>query len=270
MPIQYGREPDKLILFQLSDPDVPETDRVAVVLQGDRKPVLVSFVGGARLVDCGAYQFGVVVHQDVVVEHRHQNRADQLAFVIESGSSEYDVIGLPFAWRAAGIDHGRVLGVKGCCHAIGVCFVVVTIEHLNLVDVHQKHTAVPAALTFALNENRGCPFDMKLAISEVLFGSDGACFFNNFHVAIFDLPAGRLSFSVCPLGEVLTIEKDDGVRGCGYRFACRAWIDDRGLRPVRIVYFPFFDFLFGGLPIQIDSSQKNQDRKQCKPKGLFH
>jgi hypothetical protein len=270
MPTQYGREPDKLILFQLSDPDVPESDRAAVILQRDGKPVRVSFVGGAGFMGCGTYQFGIVMHQDVVVEHRHPGRADQLARVIESGSPEYDVVGLPFAGWAAGINQGWVLGVKGCCHAIGVCFVVVTIEHLNLVDVHQKHTAVPAALTFALNNDRGRPFDVKLAVSEVLSGADGAGLCDNLHVTVFDLPTGRLSFSVCPLREVLTVEKDDGIRRCGHRFACRAWIDNRRQGPVRVMNLPFFDFLFGGLPTRIDSSQKNQDRKEHNPKGLFH
>jgi hypothetical protein len=252
----------ELFFLEIADPDVPEADGIAVVLQRDGKPVCMCFVRGASLMGCGPYQLRVVVDKDIIVEDGKPGRADQLAFVIEARPSEYDVKRLPFAGWAAGIDHGWVLGVKGGCHAVGVCFVVVAVEHLDLVDVHQKYTAVPSALAFAFDNDRGCPFDMKLAVSEVLFGSDSAGLGDNFHVSVFDLPTGRFPFSICPLGEILAIEKNDGIRGCGHRFACRTGIDNRRHRPLRIMNLPFFDFLFSGLSVRVDSSQKNQDRKQ--------
>ena len=204
--------------------------------------------------DGRACQFNVVMHHDVVMEHRHPGRADQLARVIESGSPEYDIIGLPFSWRAAGINQRGVLTVDGCRHPIWVGCVIVAIKNLDFIYFHQKYTAVASILIFACGRKRSCPFYVKLTVSEFLFSADVTCFIDYLHVTIFDLPAGRLFFSVGPVGEVLAIEKDDGVRGWGYRFARRAWIYDRGLRPVRIVYFPLEDFLFDGLPVQIDSS----------------
>ena len=113
-----------------------ETDRIAMILQGDGKPIGMCFVGRAGLVGCGAYQFGVVVHQDVVVENGKIGRAFHFTFVVEPGSMEYDVVSLPFPWRAAGVDCGRVLGIQRSCHSIGVCFIVIAIQDLNFVDVH--------------------------------------------------------------------------------------------------------------------------------------
>jgi len=143
--IPDGKEPiglmdwkiqDESVLFEVADPDVPETDGIAVVLQGDGKSIRMRFIRGARLMGCGTNQLGVVMDHYVVMEYREPCRADQLAFVIESRPAEYNVKGLPFAGWAAGIDPGWVLGVKRSCHAIGVSFVVVAIEYLNLVDVH--------------------------------------------------------------------------------------------------------------------------------------
>ena len=76
---------------------------------------------------------------------------------LEHGLVEHDVVRLPLAGFAGGVDEGWVLsvngaglsiGVVGVLHVGGVCLVAV--EHLNLVhSAKHEHAGVAAALTEA-------------------------------------------------------------------------------------------------------------------------
>ena len=69
--------------------------------------------------------------------------ADQ-AGAVEAGRLEHDVVALPLAGRAAGIDQRRLLSVDGAGLAVGVRAVVVAIEYLDLLQAEQKDAAVAA------------------------------------------------------------------------------------------------------------------------------
>ena len=79
---------------------------------------------------------------------------------------EDDVIRLPLARRPRGIDEWRILPVDGTGLAVRVRVVLVGIEHLQLVDPHEKDAAVAALLAFTLHHRRRGPLDVQLHVAE--------------------------------------------------------------------------------------------------------
>ncbi len=117
-------------------------------------------------------QHDIVLDQDAVVEDRHPRRPEQLSVLVEARPVEDDVVGLPLAGLAAGVDERRVLAVERRPSTVGIGLVVVAVEDLDLVDVHQEDAAVAPVLAFALDHGRGRPLDMELAVAEPLLRPD--------------------------------------------------------------------------------------------------
>src|SRR5688500_12225719 len=123
-----------VVALGLADPDVAEADGVAVLVQLDRALGAAGLVVVAEvLVAGGAEELGLVVDQDAVVEDGGAGFAGDLAAFVPARAFEDDVVGLPLAGRARGVDHGRVLAVHRAGAAVGVGLVLVGVEDLDLV-----------------------------------------------------------------------------------------------------------------------------------------
>lgn len=81
-------------------------------------------VFGFAFVSGGAFDFEVVLHEYTVVEDGDGGGFDDLA-IFEDGAVEDDVVGLPFAGFASGVDEWWVLAVDGTGLSVGVGAVVV-------------------------------------------------------------------------------------------------------------------------------------------------
>src|ERR1051326_393953 len=154
----------------------------------------------------------VVLNQNAVVEDGHAGWRSNRPRSLESRSGVDNIINLPLAGRKAGVDQRWVLAVDSSGGTIGISLVLVRIEDLYFIAVQaKKHAAIPASLALAMGRRGRGPFNMQLAIAEILDGSDVAAAFDTFHVAITGDPFSGGSVHACPLGEVFAIEENDGV-----------------------------------------------------------
>src|SRR6185503_18567652 len=111
-----------------------------------------------------------------------------------------NIVGLPLARRKAGVGQGRILAVDGTSRTVGVGLVAVGIEHLDFVSVQpEEDAAIAAALAFALRRHGRSPFDVQLAITEVLQRANVAAAFDALHVAPASDPLGRATIHADPL-----------------------------------------------------------------------
>src|SRR5258707_15765944 len=95
-----------LLRSQLADPDVPEADRVRMVLQPERQLVRVRRVRRPRLVRGGPAQLAVVLDEHAVEKDGHARRRENLARGVEARGAEHDILGLPLAGRTRGVHEG--------------------------------------------------------------------------------------------------------------------------------------------------------------------
>src|SRR5277367_2599810 len=112
-----------------------------------------------------------------------------------------DVVSLPLARRARGVDQRRILAINSGGASVRVGPVIVGIEHLDFVTSHaEKDAAVSTALSIAVRRGWGGPFDMKLAVPEVLQGADVPAASHAFHVTVAHDPLGGRAVHRHPLG----------------------------------------------------------------------
>ncbi len=188
----------------LANPDVAESNRVAMILDVNRQFVWVRRVVWRLVEKCSTLQREVVVNHDAIVQYRDVGGLYQFSLSVELGGLEDDVIRLPLARLARRVDGGRGLLVDGSALSVEVGFVFVGVENLQLVPLHQKHPAVPAALALS-DDFGGCrEFQMQLATAEPLFCLDAPP--ANFGVTIFNFPISPLE-----RGQIRPIEQDDRV-----------------------------------------------------------
>src|SRR5262245_367201 len=144
-----------------------------------------------RIVSGRAEYFRVVLDQDAVVEDGDRRFLLDTAVVAEDRRVVDDVVGLPFAGFAAGVDQRRVLFVNRAGLAVEVGLVIVRIEHLDFVAPLQEDSAVSTPLAFANDLGRRGPFDVQLDVVKFPLGSDGAGSANDDHRAVLYIPFGR-------------------------------------------------------------------------------
>ena len=139
---------------------------------------------------------------------------NQLAVGVELRRVEHDVVGLPLAGLPARVHERRVLLVNGARLAVEVGRVLVRVEDLQLVVVHQEHAAVAAALAAALDDRRRGELDVELAAAERLLRLDAAAAGLDGRDAVGDDPRRRPAGGglADPLREVLAVEEHDRVR----------------------------------------------------------
>src|ERR1039458_419591 len=225
---------------EAADPDVAEAHGLGVVLQTQ------GFLGCVRSVlsdlppDGGAQLLPMIVHQHAIEEHGEIRRRDELA-VREGGRLEQDVVDIPFALRAGGVDQRRPDSVHGAGGAIGIGQVLVGFQHLDFVAPHQFHAAIAAGLSGAGSLLGNHPLDMQLAIAELFLGDQAAGPRDDHDVAVLHFPLGFLELASAnllhPVREILAIKQHDGVGG-------RSGIRQRpgrhlgGAAPLHVVYLP--------------------------------
>ena len=89
----------------------------------------------------------------------------QLAGGVEPGAAEGDVVRLPLAGRARGVEQGRILAVDRAGLAVGVGVGLVRVQHLDLELAHQEDAAVAAILALTLGRARRGPLDVELDVA---------------------------------------------------------------------------------------------------------
>src|SRR5262245_3682020 len=101
------------------------------------------FVGGR------SEDFRVILNQDAVLQDSERAFFLHSAVVTEDRRVVDDVVGLPFAGFATGVDQRRVLFINRAGLSVGIGLVVVRIEHLKFVTALQEDATVSAPLAFA-------------------------------------------------------------------------------------------------------------------------
>ena len=105
------------------------------------------------------------------------------------GGAKDDVVGLPFARLATGVDQRGAVAVERAALAVGIGLVLVAVQDLDLVAAHQIDAAIAPALAAAFDGGGRRPLDVHLAVRELFFGEDAALG-GGFHDAVFELPLG--------------------------------------------------------------------------------
>ena len=176
----------------------------------------------------------VVLHHDAVEDRRDRRRLNHLA-ALQLRRVEDDVVGLPFTRLAHRIHQRGRLPVDTACHPIRVGQIVVAIEDLRLVAIHEKNTGVALLLRAALGARVGLPFQMQLTARETLLRPHIAALDDQ--LAVLERPGTRRSvFAPQPVG-VRPVEEHDrvGRRGPGRT----ARIDRSRARAVDVMHFPW-------------------------------
>ena len=232
-----------------------------MVLESDWQFLGVSAVRGALEPAGGAGQFDVVLDEDAVVEGRDACGREQTAVGIKPGRGPDDIIGLPLTGGPRGVHERWVLDVDRAGGAIGIGLVFVGIEHLDFVaGAAEKNAAVAAALAFALSRSGSGPFDMELAIAEVLHGADVTAAADALHEAVAHNPSGGAAVHGHPGGEIFAVKQNDGVgrRLTGLvRGAELAGFDDRRQGTVPVVGQPV------GVGLSLGGSREAEPAKQA-------
>ena len=181
----------------------------------------------------------MVLDHDAVVENRYGRFFDKAALVVPARRFKNDVVGLPFARRFAGVDQRRRLAVDGRALAVRVSLGLEGVEHLNFVHAVDENAAVAAALACASGRGGLGKFDVQLEIGPLAARANAAAA-PGLDATIPHWPGRSLPPAVLPLGKVLAIEEDLGIRGRrGVLAEGRPWGDDAGLRAIRVVQVPF-------------------------------
>src|SRR5215467_2014802 len=117
-----------------------------------------------------ASQFDVVLREYAVVQDGNVSRSSEFAGSIKTRAMPDDVVSLPLAGCARGIDERRILAVHGGNLAVCVSLAVVGIQNLNFVKAHQEDATVAAVLVFPLGRIGFTKFNVELAIAKGVFG----------------------------------------------------------------------------------------------------
>src|SRR5690348_5343462 len=125
---------------------------------------------------------------------------------------ENDVVSLPLARFAAGINEWGCHTVKRACLSVGVSLVLVRIQNLNLIPALQVNPAVASSLPLTLNFTGRRPFNVQLDIAEFLLGNNVACPIH-LHYSVLDLPFRAATGSVFPLRRIPAIKEHHRIGG---------------------------------------------------------
>src|SRR5215467_8650258 len=117
-----------------------------------------------------------------------------------------NVVGLPLARLAAGVDQRSCNTIEGTCLPICVGLVLIGIKNLDFITTLQVNAAVPSPLSFTFDFTWGSPFDMQLQVAKFLPGHNvaGAV---NLQGVIDHLPFGLATGGAFPCRQVLTVKE---------------------------------------------------------------
>ena len=97
-----------------------------------------------------AFERRILLHQHPVHKYREGTGIDFIV-PIEKWAAENDVTHLPRPGRMEGIGHRRIHAVDGTGKTIGICRVVVIVQHLHFHQSHRKNPTVTATLAATLD-----------------------------------------------------------------------------------------------------------------------
>lgn len=139
-----------------------------MILQDDRAGRAVRGVAGEFFVLCLSLQFLRMMDDDSIVKNCDHGRSeDPIAF--KHRTTPDDVVALPLARLAAGIDEGRKLSVNRARDAVGVDGILKSIEDLDFVDADEEDSTVPSTLAGPSYDAWTGEFKMKLTIAMLDF-----------------------------------------------------------------------------------------------------
>ena len=243
-----------VVAGQAADPDVAVANGVAVILQ-EQRSVAVGFVVAEGAVLGIAVERLAVVGDDAVEEEGDVGGADDFA-AVEAGRLVDDVVDIPLAGLADGVDERGPLAIDRAGLAIGVGGLVEGIEDLDFVAAGDVDAAIAAVLAGAGDVGGFGPLEVDLAIAERLAGEEVARAGSDFEIAVEDLPAGgdgsashQAAAVLAPLRKVFAIEEDDGVGGRSA--AGRAGVDFVRMGTVGVMNVPFLAGKNGGIAIAL-------------------
>src|SRR5207237_4847793 len=132
--------------------------------------------------------------EHIVVEDGDSCLRLHTAVVVEGGGGPEDVVGLPFAGFAAGVDQWRRLFVDAGGLAVDVGGVVVGVHDLEFVagvagaGGGEEDAGVAARLGFAGDVFGNLVFEVELVVAKAFFGFDVAGLFVDGQDAVVDAP----------------------------------------------------------------------------------
>src|SRR5690606_29294739 len=109
------------------------------------------------------------------------------------------------------VDEGRIRAVDSGGLSVGVGDVLVGVQDLHLVPVHEVDSAVAAILVLASWRRGCCPFQMQFDVSESQARLNRPGAGNALEISIAQAPGRRLARRRLPGGEILSIEQNDGI-----------------------------------------------------------
>src|SRR5579859_3394696 len=121
-----------------------------------------------------------------------------------------NVIGLPLARFAAGVDQRGGDTVKSSGLAVGIGFVLIGIQHLNLIPALQVNAAIASALALTFDFTRRSPLNLQLNSAKLLFSYNiaGTVYL---HCAVVEFPFCFTTGETLPLRQILTVKQHDGI-----------------------------------------------------------
>src|SRR5579871_2073805 len=143
------------------------------------------------ILDAGHAQKLLIVLDDYAVLNDGGARLfDHLSVGVEAGRAEEDVVGLPLARLAGGIDDRRLLAVERAA-SMRLRFGAVRIEDLYLIATVRRHPAVAMPDGLAIGVYRRAELGMHVAVSEFQFAGDVGLVRRS-HTILADAPSGWL------------------------------------------------------------------------------
>src|SRR5262249_54832905 len=111
----------------------------------------------------------MVLNQNPVMKDRQVRPREQLTLGIKTRSGVNNVINLPLTTRPRNVEEGRILTVASPHQAIRLSCVSIRIHHAHFIAMQtEEHCAIAPTLVLALCRSWRGPFDMQLAVPEVL------------------------------------------------------------------------------------------------------
>src|ERR1700722_5374249 len=145
------------------DPNIPKTDRIAVVLQENGTGMLVGAVAAGRRM----FEIEIVMNGHAVVPNRDDGvLAFRLLVRSKTGGAELDVVGLPRKGREAHIYERLGLLVNAAAFVVQ-SLETEGVEHLDFVLVRQINAAVAASLPARKGHEGRAKLDVQQKILEL-------------------------------------------------------------------------------------------------------
>lgn len=219
-----------------TNPDVTELGRVVVVLNLKGFAISVRLILRSSMVERIAFNRPMILNDATIKKNSNIGGTDDFCDIIvavgvffraKNRTSEDDVVGLPFGGFFNTVNIRRELFVDGTALTFKVGRILVRIENLKFIVIHEENTAITTTLTFSIGivNRRTSEFKMKLATTKLFLCNDRTGTRLAGQNAVGNGPVAS-----CPFVKICSIEKNDRIRG--RVFWSFTGSDDRRFRPI--------------------------------------